>query len=462
MDKLAGSSGDDKTPFRSRKRARSALDGGGCSLPGGGLNHRGTIRDWANLGDGPAGHIADLALANDVADYVRFRAVCRPWRRCSPDPRAAGLDARFLPRHWIMLENAFAGPRRRFFNVRTGECIRTDLPLLAYRRHLFALPTECLGMDLPLLPLLTLTTEGLLLLLHEPTHTLRLLNPLTLQLTRLPPVTALLRPDQQEAMARGSELRDMIRVCAASIIVAAGGAPIVAVTFYNPMALAVAKPGDETWAAIDHRDRLDITNSLPFRGRLYCASRLGVMVLDNISSGQPRLVMAAEWIKKPFYLCPMSASLHLVDNGGELMLVHRELLPMDYTDEDEDEDDDDDDDEEEEEEHHNHDEDDDRQTYSRNYQVYRVDLDAGILIPAVKINGRAVFMGMTRTISVSPEAFPFLTADTIYLGSDCDSEISGYNLVDGSREPCNYGSCYPSSMVECLCCCIKGTGKLLA
>lgn len=40
MDKLAGSSGDDKTPFRPRKRARSALDGGGCSLPGGGLNHR--------------------------------------------------------------------------------------------------------------------------------------------------------------------------------------------------------------------------------------------------------------------------------------------------------------------------------------------------------------------------------------------------------------------------------------
>jgi hypothetical protein len=80
-----------------------------------------TTRDWADLGgDGPTGLIAEFVLASSIADYVRFRAVCRAWRQCFPDPRG-GLDARFLPRQWIMLDKAHADVRRhRFLNVSTG------------------------------------------------------------------------------------------------------------------------------------------------------------------------------------------------------------------------------------------------------------------------------------------------------------------------------------------------------
>ena len=178
-------------------------------------------RDWANLGAGPAGLIAELVLEKDVADYVRFRAVCTAWRRCSPDPRSQRCfgDSRYHPRQWTMLDKAAAPHRcRRFLNLTTGECIRMDLPELEEHN------------------LLALTPEGLILLLDEPTSVVRLLNPLTRQLTDLPPVTALLTPEQQ----LDSNLGKIIKVHGAGIV----DASTVAVSFGCPRVFVVAKsPG---------------------------------------------------------------------------------------------------------------------------------------------------------------------------------------------------------------------------
>ncbi|CAL5083619.1 unnamed protein product [Urochloa decumbens] len=379
---------------RRAKRARAAALSGSITT---------CTRDWASIGgDGPAGLIADLSLASDVADYVRFRAVCRSWRRCSPeDPRTAGLDSRFLPRKWIMLDNAHAAARRhRFLNVSTGECIRTDLPELAEHS------------------LLTPTPEGLLLLLHEPTLVVRLLNPITRQLTGLPPVTALLPPELRRRRQSGCQLGGSFRVRGAGIVADDDASAAVVVYFHSCYTLAVAKPGHERWTVVQGKDG-EICSALPFAGRFYCTTRKGIMVLDTSGSDQqpPRLVTAVE-TKAPRFIYNVIATetLHLVDNGGQLMLVYR-----------------------------NH-----KLGYN---ELSWVDLGAGTLIPVESFGGRAVFMGMHRAICVSPEAFPFVKADTMYLGFDCDGETLGYNVVDGSTEPCHYkpflrAMVHPCSVVD--------------
>ncbi|GJN11306.1 hypothetical protein PR202_ga29486 [Eleusine coracana subsp. coracana] len=118
---------------RARRRhadPQDALSGSDCR------NETLSRRDWASLAAGPAALIAERALANDVADYVHFRAVCTAWRACSDDPRSHSFfDRRFHPRQWIMLPCDSDAPnhhRRRFLNTQTGKCIQVSVPDLPH------------------------------------------------------------------------------------------------------------------------------------------------------------------------------------------------------------------------------------------------------------------------------------------------------------------------------------------
>uniref|UniRef100_A0A287R443 KIB1-4 beta-propeller domain-containing protein n=1 Tax=Hordeum vulgare subsp. vulgare TaxID=112509 RepID=A0A287R443_HORVV len=186
----------------------------------------------------------------------------------------------------------------------------------------------------------------------------------------------------------------------------------LAVSFFNPLVLAVAKPGADSWT-VAHNDRMNTT--LPFVVRFYCTNYRGVMVLNMGSDQQPPWLHLVADRSKSFNFNQMSQSLHLADNGGELMLVHRI-----------------------------------RSQYIRRYDVYRVDLKAGVLVPVKGFNGRAMFMGMGRTISVSAHnPFPCVAPDTIYMAPECDGKIQGYNIVDG--RVCDLiGAACPRSIVDCI------------
>nr|CAB3502355.1 unnamed protein product [Digitaria exilis] len=82
--------------------------------------------------------ISSRLLAGDLLDYVRFRAVCHPWRSGTASPRGRGVvDPRFHPHRWMMLPEGhglYPGHPKlrgyvRFFNLDTGAFVRVQIPL---------------------------------------------------------------------------------------------------------------------------------------------------------------------------------------------------------------------------------------------------------------------------------------------------------------------------------------------
>ncbi|TVU38374.1 hypothetical protein EJB05_11741, partial [Eragrostis curvula] len=328
----------------------------------------GIWRDWTDLGAGPAGLIAERLLSDDVADYISFRATCRPWRLCCPtDPRAHGvLDRRFHPRHWIMLTETCPAPPywRRFMNVNTGHCRDVRIPLL--RGH-DAFPT----------------TEGLLVLLDRFTSVVRLLNPFTRTATNLPSAATLLT--QQELDLSTPFIR-LLKVTGAGL----ADESTVAVHFGNIETVAVAKPGDARWTVVERGTY--ICPAMSFAGRFYCATWYDIMVVETSADHHPpRLAKVAE-LASPLSAMKMD-TVHLADIEGELMLVDRRLVINA------------------------------RKKIvdghgSRTCTVYRVDLDARKIVPVRGLGGRAVFIGLELAVAVSPLVFPSISADAVYLGFD--------------------------------------------
>lgn len=112
-------------------------------------------------------------------------------------------------------------------------------------------------------------------------------------------------------------------------------------------------------------------------------------------------------------------TVHLAENAGELMLVHRYMRspgasPHGVT--------------------------------GRTCDVFRVDLDAGKMVPVRGLDGRGVFIGEHRAVSVSPTAFPSIIVDAVYPSFEfrektrAADKTDAYRLVDGSIEPSSASS----------------------
>lgn len=169
------------------------------------------------------------------------------------------------------------------------------------------------------------------------------------------------------------------------------------------------------------------TPSVMFAGRFYCVSNGAVLVLET---NPPWFDVAAKFD----FRISTGKSAHLVNNGGDLMLVHRKHSPVPGN------------------------------QFRMIYNVYRVDRDTRTLFPVNSLGGRhALFMGRRCSLSVPIEVFPSgsISADTIYLTkikAEGSKGTRAYHLPDRSITP---AACYnldgsvvlPHTLVDCLALC---------
>uniref|UniRef100_A0ACD5XK39 Uncharacterized protein n=1 Tax=Avena sativa TaxID=4498 RepID=A0ACD5XK39_AVESA len=311
-----------------------------------------------------------------------------------------------------MLREKLASPTGRcFLNTSTAECVKVDIP--EFHDH----------------DLLALTPEGLLVLVHKRQHAnVCLLNPLTHHLTQLPPLTTLVPPKDHDQLSEPDHLFSSYFAAWGSGIAFDDSA--VVLCFNRSCMLGVAKPGDDRWMVLNYEDRGATFAPLMFAGRFYCidVSARRVMVLETGPDQTLRFELAAEM---DIRVSTFVHTVHLINNFGELMLVHRHRAPLTAG-----------------------------NKSGWRYDAYQVDLDTRTLIRVDNLGGRAVFMGMSCSLSVSLEVFPSgsIKADTIYLSFDVgerwERKVEAYHLPDGRIERAvrYWGGLVPRpyTLIDCL------------
>jgi hypothetical protein len=242
--------------------------------------------------------VAKDLLRSDVTEYIRLRAVCKPWRSATA---AARLQPRFFPRNWQLLRGNMLGEKSRFVNVLTGAFLKVKIP--------------------PQYGRVIACADGCLVLEDNTTYTMRLLNPMTMAVADLPYHYIYLSFIHVDVTAAG--------------IINDGGEAltvVLCITVGDMAAIYCAKPGDFAWrlvdAGIEEGEVPMFEGGLTVDGSFYVPKRTGD-VLKVVLHPRPRLAYVAmlqdarHWNRVDgfagvrFFLVPSLDDTH----GGGMLLV---------------------------------------------------------------------------------------------------------------------------------------------
>uniref|UniRef100_A0A8I6XPS6 KIB1-4 beta-propeller domain-containing protein n=1 Tax=Hordeum vulgare subsp. vulgare TaxID=112509 RepID=A0A8I6XPS6_HORVV len=334
----------------------------------------GDTSPWASLPADLVRLVGRRALASDVLDYVCLRATCGHWRSSTASPRGSDItDPRFHPRRFYMLpqEHGFYphNDMVRLFNSSTGTFIRSRHSLLRYHRVLDSL-------------------DGLLLLQQHNSGRVRdipicLLNPLTGDISELPPLVPSMRPY--------FSLHPDDREHAASLNFSEDGVITVMIALFKFSRIVFATTGDERWRVSTWDAKFPTMPSLSFQGKIYACYSLAdwcthdtivkifeieppVLGLDLSSLPPPKLIVRCAIGKITFY-----DSVDLIECDSEILVVCSKPSV----------------------------------TFSGIIVYKLADLVLGRVAPVASIGGNALFAGIPRSLSVSSGAVPGVVGDAV-------------------------------------------------
>jgi hypothetical protein len=265
-------------------------------------------RDWKNLTTDLVKDIAGRLLTFDIAEYLRFRAACKPWRDCTANPREGDeMDARFRPRDWIMLHRCGAPSARTIVNLATGARANVNFPELEDYHQL------C-------------TADGLLVLLLKGGNQVSLFNPLTRALIQFPPLIVVQPVNDPSVFPT-----EWVRVNPTAIIGAGiddSTSPCTLVLCLQAVLHPVicAKPGDEHWVfgrvseqPTAERDAL-LQSPVSFGGRCYLTTAAGTIKVLDLNPGAPWPLVRFLLDEDPPLNAETSSSF-LVRSQGRMLMV---------------------------------------------------------------------------------------------------------------------------------------------
>ncbi|XP_078154160.1 uncharacterized protein LOC144549319 [Carex rostrata] len=340
--------------------------------------------------------IAKQILADDVVDYVCFRATCSALRSSLPDPY--DLAFFFLPRNWIRIYTNCKGnsnvahfeemPRiidrymDSFMNCRFMIHVQaknrdTHIPFM----HLpTGRPVELVLPELETHYILSIT-DGLFILVHKQTRAMRLFNPLThcmsadlpptlLEITKMPhyKITVVIAPSR-------------------SIV----EQPTLMIAVANDNVAYFAKPGDQT--SLQIQLPFCITSALFFNEGFYCTDNEGS--IWQIKPDQ-------KTVNCVFYHDIDGRCWHLVQSRiGMLLIDFCPILAGMYNDP------------------------------FRKLNVFKFDLNANTIIPTNDIGNCTIFVGLKqRALLVTPTKIS-IKRNSICI---CYAPIFIYHLKDKSTD----------------------------
>uniref|UniRef100_A0ACD5Y8D3 Uncharacterized protein n=1 Tax=Avena sativa TaxID=4498 RepID=A0ACD5Y8D3_AVESA len=386
-------------------------------------------RDWKNLPTDLIEDIAGRLLTFDVAEYLRFRAACKPWRACTNNPRMGdGMHARFRPRDWIVLNRCGKGcsSRRTLVNVATGARANVHFPELATHHQLG-------------------TADGLLVLAHKSTNDVSLLNPLTGALNGFPSLSI-----DQYMPSRYAHEPSSFPVTWFPVASAISGAGIDDSTSPRTLVLCLrarwhaivcAKSGDEKWVYGHHgvteqrsagEVRL-VRSPVTFGGRCYFTTEVGAVMTVDLSQVArcPKMRFLLE--EDPTVNTEISS--FLVRSQGRMLMVRymfgANLLEGGGYEETE--------------------------IFMWNgrpsrVEVFEVDIAGRRLVAQSGVgDDRAAFLSGVHTVMVSTKKFPKIAANSVYLNNFLRSRghFGAYHFEDGTTMPPRvfltgrHPSCFP-------------------